>query len=508
MYRIYLEHHSFRSLTRAKSSARDEWWSFFLQAFDLLFGLRKGEPMFRRLVPLWVIVSTILAGGSAHAQMPFPRDLIPKRTALERLGLERQWFGVIPLVETERLMRITLSGDLLFAQTDYAIVHAFEAETGRLLWSAQLGERTGFARGVTANSFAVYLTNANYLHALDKKTGRKIWQHNLGTIPTSSPACNDDYVMIGMTSGKLTTLRLKQVDTNGNQKILIKPVEAWTWHTGGPILTRPLPAGQFAAYGSTDGITSVVESGDGNPLYRITSGGPVGEGLGALGTRLLLIPSGDNNLYGVDLLTAQVLWTFASGAPIAQEPMVAGQDVYTINTAGNMTLVDPANGESRWTRPTQGGRLAAVSDTKLYLRSYNLDLFVMDRQTGRTILDPGESHIGAGLNLREYDLDIVNRFNDRIYFATSSGMIICLRETGNPQPHPLKDPKSLPFGYVPPEGLKPTPPVVPVAEPGAEPKNEPAARGADDAAAPADKEKATLPADEKEKEKEPADAPK
>jgi outer membrane protein assembly factor BamB len=481
----------------------------FLRAFDLLFGLRKGEPMFRRLVPLWVIVSTIMAGGSAHAQMPFPRDLVPKRSALERLGLERQWFGVIPLVETERLMKITLAGDLMFAQTDYAIVHAFDAESGRLLWSAQLGERTGFARGVTANSYAVYLTNANYLHALDKKTGRKIWQHNLGSIPTSTPACNDELLMLGMTTGKLSTFRLKQIDSNGNQSILVKPVEAWTWHTGGPILTRPLPAGQFAIYGSTDGITSVAETTDGNPLYRITSGGPVGEGFGTLDTRLLLIPSGDNNLYGVDLLTAKVLWSFPSGAPIAQEPMVAGQDVYTINTAGNMTMIDPKTGEARWTRPTQGGRLAAVSDTKLYLRSYNLDLFVMDRQTGRTILDPGESHIGAGLNLRDYDLDIVNRFNDRIYFATTSGMIICLRETGHPQPRPLKDPKARAFGYVPPEGLpKTTPPAPPAAEPGAEPKNEPAAPGADDAAAPADKEKAKPPADEKEKEKDPADAPK
>ena len=69
---------------------------------------------------------------------------------------------MIPLVETERLMKIALAGDLIFAQTDYAIVHAIDAESGRLLWSAQLGERTGFARGVTANSFAVYLTNANY----------------------------------------------------------------------------------------------------------------------------------------------------------------------------------------------------------------------------------------------------------------------------------------------------------------------------------------------------------
>ena len=59
-------------------------------------------------------------------------------------------------------MKITLADDLLFAQTDYAMLHAFDAESGRLLWSAQLGERTGFARGAAANSYAVYVTNANH----------------------------------------------------------------------------------------------------------------------------------------------------------------------------------------------------------------------------------------------------------------------------------------------------------------------------------------------------------
>ena len=78
----------------------------------------KGRAHVPPTAPFWVFVIGILAGGSARAQMPFPVDLIPTRTALERLGLERQWFGVIPLVETERLMRITMSGDRLFAQTD------------------------------------------------------------------------------------------------------------------------------------------------------------------------------------------------------------------------------------------------------------------------------------------------------------------------------------------------------------------------------------------------------
>jgi outer membrane protein assembly factor BamB len=450
--------------------------------------------MFRRLIPLWVIVSTITAGGLAHAQMPFPVHLVPNRTALERAGLERQWFGVIPLVETERLLKITLANDLLFAQTDYAMVHAFDAESGRLLWSAQLGERTGFARGAAANSFAVYVTNANMLHALDRKTGRPVWRHNLATVPTSTPACDEDRVMVGLTSGKLTTMDLKQTDAKGNTSILSSPREAWTWATGGPILTRPLPAGQFAAYGSSDGKVDLVESHDGNQLYRLVTGGPIGEGLGTFGTRLLLVPSADNNLYGIDLLTAKVAFTFPSGAPIEQEPMVADQDIYIVNSAGYMSSIDPETGEPKWTRRTQGGRLAAASGNKLYLRSYNLDLFVMDRKTGQTLVDPGETHSRIGLNLRDYDLDVVNRFHDRMYFATASGLIVCLRELGQAQPRLLRDPKAHPFGYVPPDGLKPTPPLAPAAAP---------KEGAEEAA-PAEKEKAAPPADEKA----PADAPK
>ena len=77
------------------------------------------------------------------------------------------------------------------------------------------------------------------------------------------------------------------------------------------------------------------------------------------------------------------------------------------------------------------------------------------------VVDPSGSHLRAGLNLREYDLDIVNRFNDRMYFATRSGLILAIREIGLTQPRLLRDPKQPPFGYIPPEGLQPTPPTPP-----------------------------------------------
>jgi outer membrane protein assembly factor BamB len=421
--------------------------------------------MFRRLLIFGAIVGALSAARSAKAQMPFPTRLIPTRTALDRLGMERQWFGVIPLVETERLLKISIGGDLLFAQTSYAMLHAYDAETGRPLWSAHLGERTGYARGVASNSFAVFVSNADKFFALDKATGRPIWRYDIGRIPTSSPACDENRAMLGLKTGKIYAFELKVKDDKGKESILPKPVEAFNWQTGGPMLTRPLPAENVVAFGSSDGKAYVVMAYERTPLFRIATGGPIGQGLGGYGTRLLLIPSADNNLYGVDLFTAKVIWTFASAAPIEQEPLVSDQDIYVINTAGNLSVLDPSNGEPRWTTSTQGGQLVSVTGSKVYLRSYNQDLFVVDRKSGATLADPGETLLRAGLNLRDYDLNIVNRFNDRLYFATPSGLIICLRENGQVQPRPLKDPKSLPFGYIPPEGIKPTPPAAPGAEP-------------------------------------------
>ena len=42
----------------------------------------------------------------------------------------------------------------------------------------------------------------------------------------------------------------------------------------------------------------------------------------------------------------------------------------------------------------------------------------------------GGSFQRAGLNLREYGLAITNSLNDRLYLATKSGLVICLREIG------------------------------------------------------------------------------
>lgn len=430
--------------------------------------------MFRRSVPICLVLS-ILAAVPASAQMPLARGTIPGRAPLERVGLERIWYTVVPLVETERLSMISRTPDMLFAQTTYARVHAFDPETGRLLWTASVGERAGAARGVAANSYAVFATNANMLYGLDRGTGRRLWEVNLGTLPSSTPACDESRVIVGMSSGMLSAHRLKYVDNKGVEHLYPKPQPLWSYHAGTAIRTRPLPAESLVAFGGGDKKAWVVMADEPTVLFRLATGGAIGEGLGAYGTRTLMIPSGDNNLYAVDLITAQPLWNFSSGAPIFQEPLVAREDVYVINTAGALSSLDPKNGEVRWTIPTQDGQLVSVTPTKVYLRSFNLDLFVVDRATGKMVVDPSGSYLRAGLNLREHNVNIVNRFNDRMYFATRSGVILALREIGQVQPYLLRDPKQRPFGYIPPEGVNLTPSPTPTAEPGTPAEGQPPA---------------------------------
>jgi outer membrane protein assembly factor BamB len=424
--------------------------------------------MSRRIFLACVMV--VAVGSTVRAQVPFARDLLPTRTALARLGLERQWMAIVPVVGDERVIAISLSSNLLFAQTNHGNFHTFDAESGRHLWTNKLGPQTVQAQPASVNSFAVFVTNLNMLYALDRNTGRNIWTKELGVLPSSSTSCDEERVMVGLENGKLYGYGLKTKDKDSGRMILSdKPIDVWNWQTSGKIETHSVPAQRLVAFGSDDGKVYVALADEPRMLYRIATGGPIGNGLGTHGTRLLLIPSGDNNLYGVDLLTAQVHWVFPSGAPIKQEPLVSDNDIYVVNTKGFLSSIDPLSGSPRWTISTQGGPLMAVATNRIYLESHDGDLFIVDRATGQMIADPRSTYERAGLNVRAYDLFTTNRLNDRIYSGTSSGMLICLREIGQLTPRLLRKKKDLPFGYIPPEGVSLTPPKPTPAQPEAAP---------------------------------------
>lgn len=398
---------------------------------------------------------------------------VPTMTALARLGLERQWVIDVPLMGDETLLGISLSDTLLFARTNKGFLHVYDQETGQSLWTVRVGPVTSKFTPPAINSFAIFVANLNELHCLDRATGRTIWVKLLDSLPSAPAAADEERVMVGFMSGKLYGFDLK-VSEEGTRRIAERPNQAWVWQTVGKMETRPQPAGKFVAFGSDDGKVYVAASDEPTMLFRIATGGPIGMGFGTHGTRMLLAPSSDRNLYAIDLFSSKVFWSYPSGAPIVQEPLVAQNDIYIVNTAGLLTSLDSETGSARWSISTQGGPLITVGTKRIYLKSVDEDLFIVDRRTGQMIAEPRVTFERAGLNLRCFEYNPTNRFNDRLYFANTRGLMVAVREAGKLTPTHHRDPKALPFGYIPPEGVSLTPRPAAPAEAAPEPEAPPA----------------------------------
>ena len=402
----------------------------------------------------------LLIAGPARAQVGFGNGTIPPRRALARVNLDMQWHNVVPLDGPEKITELSVDAGTLFVQTNHANFYTFEAESGRYLWTAHLGRVTTKAEPASVNSYAVYVTNSNQLFALDRRTGRQMWVQRLPDTASSATNADEAIVTVGLDTGKLITFDAR----TGEEK--------WNVHQGSERLSsRPIVAGRVIAFASEDKKLYVTRSENPKLLWRFASSGPITAPLGVHGMRTLLLASTDKNVYAVDLFTGESHWTFPTGAPINQEPLVADNDVYVVNTDGNLSEIDALTGQSRWTISTLGGRLLAVSATRVYLESRDDDLFVVDRQTGKMVFDPTTTLQRAGINLRNYTLGPTNRLDDRLYFGTSNGLLLCLREINQPTPRMLRDPKMKPFGYIPPEGFpaNPAPGTPAAADPAADP---------------------------------------
>ena len=112
--------------------------------------------------------------------------------------------------------------------------------------------------------------------------------------------------MVGMTNGLIEAFSLKRTDTKGNEFIRDTAYPLWSYHAGGPITTRPLPAESIVAFGGGDNKVWIVMADEPTLLFRLPTGGHIGEGLAGHGARTLLVPSTDKILYAADLFSGRL----------------------------------------------------------------------------------------------------------------------------------------------------------------------------------------------------------
>ena len=86
------------------------------------------------------------------------------------------------------------------------MMHAFDAKTGKEVWSFATKARIDSSAVVTPDGRLFFGSNDGNLYAVDVATGKEVWKFSAGAPISASPAMDGDRIVISAQDGRVYCL--------------------------------------------------------------------------------------------------------------------------------------------------------------------------------------------------------------------------------------------------------------------------------------------------------------
>ncbi len=430
----------------------------------------------------WALMQALLAvtvcclASTSRGQVQrssFGENPLVSRTAALRNGLVRQWYSQAAVDRTRGGVRhLTLDEGTLFVQTSQNVLQALDAETGRVRWTERVGRASVPNPPPAAHGGNLAVVNSTTLHLLDRTTGRVVWEDDLRSPVLAAPAVtglekpsdNDPeaaWVYVGLITGRLVAHPLTGPTIAG-----APGSESWYRGVSGRIDFPPVVCRNLVAFATTRGYVYGSDFNAQRVVFQRQVDAEIVAPMAFFPPHLYIV-DGDNFLTAITADSARdsgdMAWRYNVGGAVRQAPVPLGDRVFVVRERSGLLCLqavdqtDPpaAPGQQEGAEqvagappadtpaaeeppePKLGGtpiwfapgvtQFVAASPTKIYARNRPGDLVILDARSGGRL---------ATLQLNNIDLTLVNTMNDRIYLATRSGLIQCLREVESERPEP------------------------------------------------------------------------
>jgi len=391
---------------------------------------------------------------SCQSNLVAQGELIPETTAA-RHGLTRPWFAQIELDQGRgRVTNIIFRGGVLYAQTDRAMLHAIDAETGKTLWSERIGRPNHPSSTPDALGGLLAVVNGSRLYLVDRYKGKLLHEIEIQEAPGAGPAISTKRVYVPMVSGMVVAYPLSIIDDpkreteqkEGEESAeedkdspdLKKPARETPMHCRShgraifqPMVTRDDAGGEYTIWPTDLGyvyfgridrellnafvVKFRLETNariNSQPAYLPPDPKVIGD------SGLVIAASGDGFVYAVKEEGGGTLWRFSTGEPIINSPAAIGDRVYVATQIGGMYCLESKTGKNLWFTPGVVQFVAASKD-----RVYGAD------RIGRIlIIDAANGARLDVMNTEKSTLKLSNTDTDRIYLIDRKGLVQCLRE--------------------------------------------------------------------------------
>jgi outer membrane protein assembly factor BamB len=384
------------------------------------------------------------ASASVAAELPTSRTL-------SRYGLERAWWSQATLNPKRDIVKyLVLDEENIYLQGTGGTVTAFEADSGKRLWAVQLGNRDEPIFPGVSNEKYFLAVNGMSLFCIERFGGEVLWELRLPGMPSVGPSVDDQHIYVGTLDGSIYSFELRIIDELYRKRLLPNwsfQALRWRYRTSKEISTTAYSTGRLVNFASRDGSLYAVGALERDLTWQFETNAPITAPLAATDSSLILA-SEDNFVYCLDRNNGLPRWEFASAFPIRHAPVVIEDDVFILPDRGGLFDLMVRSGMEKWQRAGITNFLGATK-SRLFTADATGNVVLLQRSNGRPL---------GTLPLRPFSVRLVNDRTDRLFMATPSGLVMCLREQGSEFPHFHKYPERAPL--VPDvEPDEPTPPV-------------------------------------------------
>lgn len=399
---------------------------------------------FKQFTLRFVFIGTavIMATGCQSAVA----DTLIDTSRLQQDGLTRPWFTQVQMdVRKDRVETVTFDGEFLTVQTKRGIIQTIDGETGATVWVKNVGSPNLFtsSAGVGPNHTAVL--NGSHLFIFDRKTGKHIWNRQLAGGVIGGPGVGKDNVFVPKVDGVLEVYSLdepkpwKEVRSLANTQFPI-----WKYNSHGKTMVPPTVFNGMIGWANDRADFYVARLRPMEILFRIETFDNIVVPPVHINSFLYIV-SIDGYLYKVHTSTGNIHWRFSTGSPLIHRPIAVDGFIYLSTPDGGLyrVLADeevaekyglldaqqnkkskPAQqqplkeGKEVWFNPHISQVLSVTRD-----RIFGLDnkgnIQIVDTQSGKSL---------GSVSTEGISLPITNHLTDRIYLATSDGLIQCLHD--------------------------------------------------------------------------------
>lgn len=217
------------------------------------------------------------------------------------------------------------------------IVHALDAKTGNMKWTFTTQGEIISSANITEDGKVLIGSNDEHLYCLDLKTGEMKWKYKIDGPINGSPGIIDGMTFVAGCDGALHVVKIS--DGTNVHKVPM----------GGPSGASSAIEGERIYVGNMERSFLCIDWKKGEIVWEYEpprtasfySSAALAEGLAVVGAR-------DRKIHAIHMKDGKGAWVFQTRGRVDCSPIIIGQKVYCPSGDGNLYCLDLKTGNKLW----------------------------------------------------------------------------------------------------------------------------------------------------------------